>query len=80
MRPSRGIAATKKRICLRLIRNDQLVLSIVAITIGVGGGPISTFLIIFELNGNFGLTVAVMLSITVSWLIVRQMVGHSLFT
>ena len=36
MRPSRGIAATKKRIWLRLIRNDQLVLSILALTIGIG--------------------------------------------
>ena len=44
------------------------------------GEPISTFLIIFQLTGDFGLTVAVMLSSAVSSLIVRESIGHSLFT
>ena len=37
MRPSREITAAKQRIWLRLIRNDQLVLAVLALTVGVGG-------------------------------------------
>ena len=37
MRPSREITAAKQRIWLRLIRNDQLVLAVLALTAGIGG-------------------------------------------
>ena len=60
--------------------NVYSVASMGAVAGAVLGAPISTFLIIFQLTGDFGLTVAVMLSSAVSSLIVRESIGHSLFT
>ncbi len=60
--------------------NAYSVVGMGAVAGAVLGAPISTFLIIFELTGDFGLTVAVLLSTAVSTLVVKQSVGHSMFT
>jgi len=44
------------------------------------GAPISTIFILFELTGNFELTIAVMVAVVIASLIVQQTVGHSFFT
>ncbi|MBL28966.1 MAG: chloride channel protein [Rhodospirillaceae bacterium] len=44
------------------------------------GAPISTMLIIFELTGDYKLTIAVMVAVSLSSLITRQLYGHSFFT
>ncbi|MDP6351412.1 MAG: chloride channel protein [Alphaproteobacteria bacterium] len=51
-----------------------------AVAGAVLGAPISTILIIFELTGDYTLTLAVMAAGAVSSLIVRQTVGNSFFT
>ncbi|MCB9947369.1 MAG: chloride channel protein [Rhodospirillaceae bacterium] len=44
------------------------------------GAPISTILIIFEMSGDYKLTIAVMISVVVASTIVEQVIGKSLFT
>jgi CIC family chloride channel protein len=44
------------------------------------GAPISTILIIFELTGDYAMTVAVMVAVAVASLITRQATGGSFFT
>jgi len=44
------------------------------------GAPISTTLIIFEMTGDYELTLGVMLAVVVSTAITRQMLGRSFFT
>jgi CIC family chloride channel protein len=44
------------------------------------GAPISTILMIFELTGDYALTVAVMLATVIATLVTRQSHGHSFFT
>jgi CIC family chloride channel protein len=51
-----------------------------AVAACIVGAPISTIFIIFELTGNFELTIAVMIAVVIASLIVQQTVGHSFFT
>lgn len=51
-----------------------------AVAAPVLGAPISTILIMFELTGDHALTIAVMVGVAVSTLLVRHFVGHSFFT
>ncbi|MEE9139171.1 MAG: chloride channel protein [Alphaproteobacteria bacterium] len=51
-----------------------------AVAGAVLGAPISTILIIFELTGDYALTVAVMLAVVIATVMTRQIVGHSFFT
>jgi CIC family chloride channel protein len=44
------------------------------------GAPISTTLIIFEMTGDYELTLGVMLAVVMSTAITRQMLGHNFFT
>jgi CIC family chloride channel protein len=44
------------------------------------GAPISTILMIFELTGDYALTIAVMVATVVASVIVQQAHGHSFFT
>jgi len=44
------------------------------------GAPISTMLIIFELTGDYTLTIAVMVAVSLSSLIAKRLFGHSFFT
>lgn len=51
-----------------------------AVAAAVLGAPISTTLIIFELTGDYEVTLAVMLAVVVASLITQQLVGPSYFT
>lgn len=51
-----------------------------AVAAAVLGAPISTILIVFELTGDFSVTVAVMIAVAVASLICRRAVGGSYFT
>ncbi|MFM2130622.1 MAG: hypothetical protein RL477_2168 [Pseudomonadota bacterium] len=51
-----------------------------AVAGAVLGAPISTILIIFELTGNFTLTIAVMIGVVIASVITRQVIGRSFFT
>ncbi len=60
--------------------NSYSIVGMGAVAGAVLGAPISTILIIFELTGDYTLTIAVMAAVTVSSLIVRQTLYHSFFT
>ncbi len=51
-----------------------------AMAAAVLGAPISTMLIVFEMTGNYGLTIAVMLAIVVGTAVYRPLRGQSFFT
>lgn len=51
-----------------------------AVAAAVLGAPISTTLIIFEMTGDYALTLAVMVATVVSSVITKQVTGHSHFT
>jgi len=51
-----------------------------AVAGAVLGAPISTILIIFELTGDYTLTIGVMIAVATASLITRQVTGGSLFT
>jgi CIC family chloride channel protein len=51
-----------------------------AVAAAVLGAPISTTLIIFEMTGDYALTLAVMVAVVVSSVITKQVTGHSHFT
>jgi chloride channel protein, CIC family len=51
-----------------------------AVAAAVLGAPISTTLIIFEMTGDYSLTMAVMVAVVISSVIAKQMTGHSFFT
>ncbi|MCB2102916.1 MAG: chloride channel protein [Rhodobacterales bacterium] len=44
------------------------------------GAPISTTLIVFELTGDYALTMAVMVAVVVASVLTQQILGHSFFT
>lgn len=51
-----------------------------AVAAAVLGAPISTTLIVFEMTGDYAVTLAVMVAVVVSTVITRQVTGHSHFT
>ncbi len=51
-----------------------------AVAAAVLGAPISTTLIIFEMTGDYGLTVAVMVAVVISSIVTKQVTGHNFFT
>lgn len=51
-----------------------------AMAAAVLGAPISTTLIIFEMTGDYSLTMAVMVAVVISSVITKQVTGHSYFT
>lgn len=51
-----------------------------AVAACVLGAPISTIFILFELTGDFELTIAVMIAVVIASLITQQGYGHSFFT
>jgi CIC family chloride channel protein len=51
-----------------------------AMAAAVLGAPISTTLMVFEMTGNYGLTIAVMLAIVVGTAVYRPLRGQSFFT
>lgn len=51
-----------------------------AVSGAVIGAPISTILIVFELTGNYAITVAVMVATVLASLITRYLFGHSFFS
>ncbi len=51
-----------------------------AVAAAVLGAPISTAVIIFEMTGNYGLTMAVMLAVVIASVSTKQAIGHSYFT
>jgi CIC family chloride channel protein len=51
-----------------------------AVAGAVLGAPISTILMVFELTGNYEITIAVMIGTAVASLITQQVFGHSFFT
>jgi CIC family chloride channel protein len=50
-----------------------------AVTASVMGAPITTILIVFELTGDYRLTVAVMVAVAIAGLVTRQTLGRSIF-
>lgn len=50
-----------------------------AVAAAVLGAPISTILIVFELTGDYKITIAVMVATSVATMLVQQTVGHSFF-
>ncbi|SME97686.1 chloride channel protein, CIC family [Tistlia consotensis] len=51
-----------------------------AVTGAVLGAPISTILIVFEMTGDYALTIALMIATAIASLLVQEMHGHSFFT
>lgn len=51
-----------------------------AVAGAVLGAPISTILMVFELTGNYEITIAVMIGTVVASLVTQQVFGHSFFT
>lgn len=51
-----------------------------AVAGAVLGAPISTILIVFEMTGDYALTIALMIATAIASLIVQQLHGHSFFT
>ncbi len=51
-----------------------------AVAGAVLGAPISTILMIFELTGDYAITIAVMISTTIAAIITQQVHGYSFFT
>ncbi|MDD9904177.1 MAG: chloride channel protein [Rhodospirillaceae bacterium] len=51
-----------------------------AVAGAVLGAPISTILMVFELTGNYEITIAVMIATVVATLVTQQVFGHSFFT
>ena len=51
-----------------------------AVAGAVLGAPISTILIVFELTGDYKVTIAVMVAVVLASIIVRDMLGRSFFT
>lgn len=51
-----------------------------AVAGAVLGAPISTILMIFELTGDYQLTIAVMIATVIASVITQQVLGHSYFT
>jgi CIC family chloride channel protein len=51
-----------------------------AVAGAVLGAPISTILIVFELTGDYALTIAVMVAVVIASVITRHGIGHSFFT
>lgn len=51
-----------------------------SVAAGVLGAPISTVLMLFEMTGDYQVTIAAMVAVAVSSLVTRQALGHSFFT
>ncbi|MBU0726462.1 MAG: chloride channel protein [Alphaproteobacteria bacterium] len=51
-----------------------------AVSAGVLGAPISTVLMLFEMTGDYQITIAAMVAVALSSLVTRQVLGHSYFT
>lgn len=51
-----------------------------AVAGAVLGAPISTILIVFELTGDYALTIAVMIATVIASQLMRSLIGHSFFT
>src|SRR5690606_3738930 len=65
------------------LASSQSVYTIVgmgALSGAVLGAPISTILIVFEMTGDYALTLALMISTAIASLLVQQLHGHSFFT
>ncbi len=58
---------------------DYAIVGMSAVAAAVLGAPISTILIVFELTGDYTMTVAVMVATSVASLVVRQVLGTSFF-
>ncbi len=51
-----------------------------AVAASVLGAPISTILIVFEITGDYKIAIAVMVAVSVSSLITKQIIGKSIFS
>ncbi len=60
--------------------NAYSIVGMGAVAGAVLGAPISTILIIFELTGDYALTIGVMITVATASLITRQVTGGSMFT
>ena len=75
-----GIAATALFPELSSGPGAYAIIGMGAVAASVLGAPISTTLIVFEMTGDYALTVAVMVAVVVSSVTVQQFMGHSFFT
>ena len=50
-----------------------------AVTAAVLGAPISTILIVFEITGDYGVTIAVMIAVAVATVVIQKIPGKSFF-
>ena len=58
---------------------DYAIVGMAAVAAAVLGAPISTILIVFELTGDYKMTIAVMVATSAAMLVVRQLLGTSFF-
>jgi CIC family chloride channel protein len=75
-----GVAATAAFPELSSGNTAYTLVGMGAVAGAVLGAPISTILMIFELSGNYALTVAVMVGTVVASLVTRYFHGHSFFS
>jgi chloride channel protein, CIC family len=55
------------------------IIGMTAVASSVLGAPISTILIVFELTGDYKISIAVMVAVAVTTLITKQLIDHSIF-
>ncbi|MBL6927793.1 MAG: chloride channel protein [Rhodospirillales bacterium] len=75
-----GVAVTSVFPAISSGADVYTVVGMGAVAAAVLGAPISTTLIIFEMTGDYGLTVAVMIAVVLSSIVTKQVTGHNFFT
>lgn len=75
-----GIVATQVFPDLSSGYDAYTIVGMGAVAGAVLGAPISTILMVFELTGNYEITIAVMIATVVATLVTQQLFGHSFFT
>ena len=75
-----GVLATMAQPELSSGSGAYTIIGMGAVAGAVLGAPISTILMVFELTGDYALTVGVMVATVISTLITRYQFGHSYFT
>ena len=75
-----GIIATHVFSDLSSAYDAYTIVGMGAVAGAVLGAPISTILMVFELTGNYEITIAVMIATVVATLVTQQLFGHSFFT
>ena len=75
-----GVVATSAFPDLSSGHGAYTVIGMGAVAGAVLGAPISSILMIFELTGDYELTIALMMATAIASILVQQIFGHSIFT